>query len=48
MFGRRSFGIERIIVFLLRSLTIFGYFYMRFYIDGGITIFGILFNLGYG
>jgi hypothetical protein len=46
MFGRRSFRIEGI-VFFLRSLAIFGYFHMRFYIGGRITVFGIIFNLGY-
>jgi hypothetical protein len=47
MFVRRSSRVERIIVLLLRNLSILGYFYMRFYIGGGITVFRILLNLGY-
>jgi hypothetical protein len=32
---------------LLTSLTVLGYFYRRFYIGGGITVFRVLLNLGY-
>jgi hypothetical protein len=47
MFDRRSFGIERIIVLLLRSLTVLDYFCVRFYIGSRITILGIFFNIRY-
>jgi hypothetical protein len=47
MFDRRSFGIERIIVLLLRSLTVLDYFYVRFYIGSRISILGIFLNIIY-
>jgi hypothetical protein len=47
MFGRKSIGVERIIVFLPRGLAIFGYFYMRFHIDNRIIIFRTFLSIRY-